>query len=74
MDTFLVSAKRENVHQKQKSYKLLPLKTWVDWISIEKKHRNLKNVYFEEKSSKVKDILGLCFMITFHNSAPENRN
>lgn len=48
--------------------------SWLDKHQARKKHRNLKNVYFEEKSSKVKDILGLCFMITFHNSAPENRN
>ena len=43
-------------------------KKWVDWISTdEKKFRNLKNVHFEKKDQKVKNIILYNFITTIHS-------
>ena len=58
------------LHQKDESYKYaLPLKKWVDWISMRReKNITISNMYFlRERTWKIEKILILQIMATFHN-------
>ena len=42
---------------------------WIGSVQVEIKSQNLKNVQFQKKDARVKNITILHFMETFHNCA-----